>query len=175
MFFSGHGCPHPFSFFLRPFICIVNLCAHNEDPAFIACMSPLWQAGYSLVWSQFTYLPGRNWNDRFTTAIFSAHKYVLIGSTDCTALVQCHSSMWSGPTSLMQIRLHLCFKTQQWNWELSHQSRRFCVGGENRTQVSSLWSCNATTELNPPTSCPRNGHPPRAMRCLYKAKQRIFS
>ena len=48
VFFSGHGCPHPFSLFLRPLICIVNLCAHSEDPAFIACMSPLWQAGYSL-------------------------------------------------------------------------------------------------------------------------------
>ena len=46
---------------------------------------------------------------------FSAHKYVLIGSTDCTALVQCHSSMWSGPTSLTQFRLRLCFETQQWN------------------------------------------------------------
>ena len=49
VFFSGHGCPHPFSLFLRPHICIVNLCAHSEDPAFIACVSPLWQAGYSLV------------------------------------------------------------------------------------------------------------------------------
>ena len=49
LFFSGHGCPHPFSLFLRPLICIVNLCAHSEDPAFIACVSTLWQAGYSLV------------------------------------------------------------------------------------------------------------------------------
>ena len=34
--------------------------------------------------------------------------------------------------------------------ELSHQSQRFCVGGRIQNWVSILWSCNATTELNPP-------------------------
>ena len=33
-FSAGMGCPHPFSLFLRPLICIENLCAHSEDPAF---------------------------------------------------------------------------------------------------------------------------------------------
>ena len=87
-----------------------------EDPAFIACMSPLWQAGYSLVLITFSiYLSFAGIEIVVSLLIFSVHICVNIESTNYTVLVQCHGSLWSGSVSLMQIWLRLCFKTQQWN------------------------------------------------------------
>ena len=89
--------PFPLSTFLYcKFMCTC------EDPALIACMSPLWQAGFSLVLITFIISPFQS-------------TFVLIGSTDYTALVQCHGSLWSGPIYLTHIRHRLCFKTHQWN------------------------------------------------------------
>ena len=99
------------TFVLYKFMCTC------EDPAFIACKSSLWQAGYSLGWSHFdfSYLPGcMELKLQLHFVIFQL-TFVLIGSTDYNVLVQCHSSLWSGIVSLTQIRLRKCFKTQQWN------------------------------------------------------------
>ena len=75
-----------------------------EDPAFIACMSPLWQAGYSLVLITFSiYLSFAGIEIVVSLLIFSVHICVNIESTNYTVLVQCHGSLWSGSVSLMQI------------------------------------------------------------------------
>ena len=46
---------------------------------------------------------------------FSVHIDVLIGSTDCTALVQCHSSMGQDPLLLRSSDSACVSKTQWWN------------------------------------------------------------
>ena len=85
----------------------------------------------------------------------------------------------SGPTSLLQIQLRLCFKNrpkvkltnqghaklrdlgnqhnpniivpQLQGYRTEPQVLMVCVGSRNQTRVSSFWSCNATTKLNPHT------------------------
>ena len=84
--------------FLHPHFCVVHLCAHVKTQHLLYnlyCMSPLWQAGYSLV-----FLPGLNWN---WSNLFLPHLCQYVGSTDCAAHVQWHSSLWSGPVYFMQI------------------------------------------------------------------------
>ena len=53
-FFIGHGCS-PTIFPFPPFTCctVCKFMCTFGDPTFIACMSPMWQAGYNLVMITF--------------------------------------------------------------------------------------------------------------------------
>ena len=91
-YFIGHGCsPTIFPSPLIPFVQYIKctVCAHLETQrVYIALMSPFVASRIQSDWFP-SYIPGEYWDDGFL------HWEPF--SSDRPTLVQCHSSMWSGP------------------------------------------------------------------------------
>ena len=126
--------PWPFSLFLHPHICIVNLCAQwrpSNYSLYVPSAASRIQSGIDHI---FIYLPGWNWNGSFTLLSIQP-TFVLM---DLLITSPCAT-----PHFLLVVRTHfsyaypyrLCFKNPQWKLPIKGQAKFGDLGDQHHPNI----------------------------------------